>query len=90
MSEPFGFTATYEPAEYEGDIAGWKVTLPEKYDAWTITAPSYYDPPVAKVAALAALGRFIAEAQHLYALIEAAPDAPECELSLCARRPQEL
>jgi hypothetical protein len=72
--KPFGFTASYEPAEHEGDIAGWIITLPEQYDNWTITAPSHYDPRVTKPQAVAELRRFIAEAQRLLALVEAAPD----------------
>jgi hypothetical protein len=73
-SKPFGFTASYEPAEHKGDTAGWRVTLPEQFDNWTITAPSYYDPLVPKAQAVADLRRFIAEAERLLELLEAAPD----------------
>lgn len=84
--KPFGFTASYEPAEHDGDTAGWIVTLPEQYDCWTITAPSYYEPRVTKPQAVAEFRRFIAEAQQLLALIEAAPDEFDAVTRIAAAR----
>ena len=78
----FGFEAVYEPADYDGDAAGWKVQLPHQCDNWAITGPSCYDASVPKREAEARLIQFIAEAEALLGQLRTAPETPERETRL--------
>ena len=71
----FGFTVRHLPAE-AGEPGGWKVTLPEQHDEWTITGPDYYAPPVSHPEAVAALERFITEANEALNALRAEKEFP--------------
>ncbi len=62
-TEPFGFTVRHrKPAPKLNYPGGWTVALPHQCDAWDIHPGGYEPSPHAD--ALAALDRFIAEAQQ--------------------------
>lgn len=67
MSKSFGFTVepesiwTWDAAGYREVGSGWRVRLPHQCDSWDIAGESQAGVPHAE--AVAALERFIAEAQ---------------------------
>lgn len=71
----FGFAVRREPADIDGPDQ-WKVSLPEQHDAWTITGRDYYDSPLPHADAVAALERFIAEANEALTALRAEKEFP--------------
>jgi len=77
MSKPFGFTVGPEPVRrYErGQMfvvgPGWRVFLPHQCDDWDVAGEEHDGIPHAE--AVAALERFIAEAQVALAKLRKAP-----------------